>query len=310
MAQEVHVFAPATVANVACGFDTMGFALNRPGDEIIATFSQTSGITISIEGDHGKLPTIPEKNTAGVAALALLEKLGETRGIHLHIIKGIPIGSGLGSSACSAVAAAFAVNELLGRPLTRKELLPFALAGEAIASGGAIHADNVGPCLLGGMVLVRSNKENDTVNIPTPNNLFAVAVLPDLQILTSEARAILRDEIPMKDAINQWGNLGGLVAGLMKSDYQLIGRSLVDVVAEPYRSRLIPGFETVKQAAMNTGALGCSISGAGPSVFALCEGDATAFQVASVMEAAFAQHGIKSTRYVSTINQKGTERFR
>lgn len=311
MRNEVHVFAPATVANVACGFDTLGFAIQRPGDDIIARFSSKPGLTISkIEGDGGKLPKEAEKNTAGVAALRLMEHLNVVQGIEMEIYKGIPIGSGMGSSACSAVAGALAVNELMGRPLSREELLPFALEGEAIASGGAIHADNVGPCLLGGILLVRSNKELDTVNLDVPEELYAAVVLPDLQILTVEARNILRKEIPMKDAVTQWGNLGGMVAGLMKSDYELIGRSLQDVIAEPYRSKLIPHFYEVKQAAINAGALGCSISGAGPAVFALCRGDETAFKVAIAMQFVFKDVGIGCERYISTINTHGAMRIK
>lgn len=312
MRNEIHVFAPASVANVACGFDTLGFALQRPGDDVIARFAKkTPGLTIKkIKGDNGKLPLEPEKNTAGVAALALMEHLGVVQGVELEIHKGIPIGSGLGSSACSAVAGALAINELLGRPLSKQELLSFALKGEALASGGAIHADNVGPCLFGGMVLVRSNHDLDTVNIPTPENLYASVVLPDLEILTVDARNILRKEIPMKEAITQWGNLGGMIAGLMKSDYDLIGRSLQDVIAEPYRSKLIPGFYEVKQAALNAGALGCSISGAGPAVFALCKGDQTAFNVGIAMQYAFQDTGIKCERIISPINTHGAQRIK
>lgn len=252
----------------------------------------------------------PEKNTAGVAALSLMKHLGIVQGVEMEIHKGIPIGSGMGSSACSAVAGALAVNELMGRPLTKQELLPFALEGEAIASGGDIHADNVGPCLLGGMVLVRSNKDLDTVNIPVPEDLYCAVVLPDLQILTTDARNLLRADIPMKDAITQWGNLGGMVAGLMKSDYELIGRSLEDVVAEPYRSSLIPHFYSVKQAALQAGALGCSISGAGPAVFALCKGDDTAFKVGVAMQYAFIDQGLDCERYISPINTHGAQRIK
>ncbi|MEL6676729.1 MAG: homoserine kinase [Bacteroidota bacterium] len=311
MKNEVEVFAPASVANVACGFDTLGFALQRPGDRIIARFSSQPGLTITrIEGDEGKLPLEPEKNTAGVSALSLMKNLGVVQGIEMEIIKGIPIGSGLGSSACSAVAGAMAVNELMGRPLSKQELLPFALEGEAIASGGDIHADNVGPCLLGGMVLVRSNEEFDTVNIPTPSDLYAAVVLPKLEILTVEARNILRKEIPMKEAVIQWGNLGGMVAGLMQADYGLISRSLKDVIAEPYRSKLIPHFYEVKQAALNAGALGCSISGAGPAVFALCKGDEIAFKAGLSMQYAFTAAGIGCERFISTINTHGAERIK
>ena len=311
MRNEVHVFAPASVANVACGFDTLGFAIQRPGDDIVVRFSSQPGLTISrIEGDNGKLPLEPLKNTAGVAAGSLMKHLGVVQGIEMEIHKGIPIGSGLGSSACSAVAGALAVNELMGRPLSKEELLPFALEGEAIASGGDIHADNVGPCLLGGMVLVRSNKDLDTVNVPVPDDLYAAVVLPELEILTVNARNILRKEIPMEEAITQWGNVGGMVAGLMMRDYSLIGRSLQDVIAEPYRSRLIPGFYRVKQAALNAGALGCSISGAGPAVFALCQGDETAFKVGIAMQQAFEDVQISCERFISTINTHGAQRIK
>lgn len=311
MRNEVHVFAPASVANVACGYDTLGFAIQRPGDDVIVRFGDKPGLTItSITGDNGKLPLEPEKNTAGVSALALMEHLGVVQGIEMEIHKGIPIGSGLGSSACSAVAGALAINELMGRPLSKQELLPFALKGEALASGGAIHADNVGPCLLGGMVLVRSNQDLDTVNIPTPKDLYAAVVLPALEILTVEARNILRKEIPMKDATTQWGNLGGMIAGLMQSDYGLISRSCQDVIAEPLRSKLIPGFYQVKQAALNAGALGCSISGAGPAIFALCQGDEVAFQVAIAMQQAFLDNKIESERFVSTVNTHGAVRIK
>ena len=311
MRNEIHVFAPASVANVACGFDTLGFAIQRPGDDVLVRFSSKPGLTISrISGDNGKLPLKPEKNTAGVSALSLMKHLGVVQGIEMEIHKGIPIGSGLGSSACSAVAGALAVNELMGRPLSKKELLPFALEGEAIASGGDMHADNVGPCLLGGIVLVRSNQDLDTVNIPAPENLYAAVVLPDLEILTVDARNILRKEIPLKEAIVQWGNLGGMIAGLIKEDYGLIGRSLQDVVAEPYRSELIPGFYEVKQAALNAGALGCSISGAGPAIFSLCEGDEIAFKAGIAMQQAFENRDIHAERFISTINSHGAQRIK
>lgn len=311
MRNDIHVFAPASVANVACGFDTLGFAIHRPGDDIVARFSDKPGLTISkITGDEGKLPLEPEKNTAGVAAMALMKHLGVVQGIELEIHKGIPIGSGMGSSACSAVGAALAVNELMERPLEKEALLPFALQGEAIASGGAIHADNVGPCLLGGMVLVRSNEDLDTINIPVPENLYAAVALPGLEILTAEARNILRTEIPMKDAVTQWGNLGGMIAGLMMKDFPLIGRALKDVIAEPYRSSLIPGFYHAKQAALNAGALGCSISGAGPAVFALCKGDDIAFKVGVAMQQAFIGQGVGCERFISTINTQGAFRIK
>lgn len=311
MAREVQVFAPATVANVAAGFDVLGFAMHRPGDHVTVWFDGAGGLSIvDIQGKGGGLPISIEENTAGIAAQALLEHLGETRGIAMSIHKGIPAGSGIGSSACSAVAGVVAVNELLGRPLPRQELLRFALKGEAAASAGAFHADNVAPCLLGGMVLVRSHEELDTVSLPVPSSLFCAVVLPKIRILTSDARNVLRSEIPMQDAITQWGNLGALVAGLSLGDLPLVGRSLQDVVAEPYRAPLIPGFEDVRNAALRAGALGCSISGAGPAVFALCQGDETAFQVASSMQAAFDAAGQCAERFVSSINPLGAQRIK
>lgn len=311
MDADVEVFAPATVANVGCGFDVLGFAIHRPGDTVTAHPRAAPGLVIErIEGLSEGIPLEVSQNTAGVAAQALLDHLGESRGIGLIIDKGIPIGSGAGSSASSAVAAVVAVNELLGRPMERHALLPFALAGEAIASGGAIHADNVGPCLLGGIVLIRSNADFDTVPLDCPEHLFAAVVLPEHRILTTEARAILRPEIPMSDAITQWGNVGGLVAGLSKRDYALIGRSLVDVVAEPRRAALIPGFAEVRAAALDAGALGCGISGAGPAVFALCEGDDAAFRVAIEMQRGFREAGLRSDRFVSGINPHGALRVR
>jgi len=308
---EVHVFAPATVANVAAGFDVLGFAMHRPGDDVFVRFDEEPGLRIAeITGDGGAIPTAVDENTAGIAAKALLAHLDVKRGVQMRIHKGIPAGSGIGSSASSAVAAAVAVNELLGRPLERRDLLPFALEGEAAASGGAIHADNVGPCLLGGMVLVRSNRDLDTVALTVPQQLYAAVALPNLQILTSDARNVLRPEIPMSDAIAQWGNLAALVAGLDRADYPLIGRSLQDVVAEPYRAPLIPGFEAVRDAARSAGALGCSISGAGPAVFALCRGDEIAFRVAIEMQEAFSKSGLRSERFVSSINPLGAQRIK
>ena len=254
--QEVRVFAPATVANVACGFDVLGFAINAPGDEVVARHSEKPGLRITkITGDDGKLPKIPEKNTAGVAALDLLRHLGMSdRGIELEIHKKMPFGSGLGSSAASAVAGVYAVNKLIGEPLAKQQLLPFAMQGEASADG-AWHADNVGPSLLGGIVFVRSNQELDIAQLPVPENLWAAVVHPDIEILTKVAREILPTNIPMVNATQQIGNLGGLICGLIQEDYAMIGRSIHDVIAEPRRQKLIPEFYNAKRAAMSNGAL-------------------------------------------------------
>ncbi|MGA0132797.1 MAG: homoserine kinase [Opitutales bacterium] len=304
--KEVRVFSPATVANVACGFDVLGFAIEKPGDEIVARLSDRPGLRITqITGDDGRLPLDPARNTAGVAALGLLRHLGRPEiGIELEIHKKMPFGSGLGSSAASAVGGAFVVNHLLGAPLDRRQLLPFVVAGEA-AADGAWHADNVAPCLLGGITLIRSNAELDVMDVPIPDRLWAAVVHPDIVVLTKVAREIMPRHVQLETSTQQSGNLGGLLCGFFKSDYPLIGRSLHDLVAEPHRQRLIPGFYRAKRAAMDAGALGFSISGAGPSVFALCEGEATARRVAEAVAAVFAEAQLKAVPYVSRVNPKG-----
>lgn len=304
--QEVRVFAPATVANVACGYDVLGFAIDSPGDEVVVRHSNKPGLHITaITGDDGKLPKAPEKNTAGVAALDLLKHLGMTdRGIEMEIHKKMPFGSGLGSSAASAVAGAYAVNKLIGEPLSKMQLLPFAMAGEASADG-AWHADNVGPCLLGGIVFIRDNEELDLAQIKSPDNLWAAVVHPDIEILTKVAREILPKEIPLQNATQQIGNLGGLLCGLIQSDYGLISRSIHDVIAEPRRQKLIPEFYKAKRAALAAGALGFSISGAGPSVFALCEGEESAIKVAAAVQKVFSAINLENQAYVSKINPHG-----
>lgn len=306
---EVRVFTPATVANVACGFDILGFALDKPGDEIVARFSETPGFSISkITGDNGKLPLDVEKNTAGFAAKKLLEYLGETRNIELEIHKKMPFGSGMGSSAASAVGGVVAVNELLGNPLTRRELLPFAVLGEQIADG-AYHADNVAPCLLGGIVLIRSNEDLDVHSLPLPENLYATVIFPSIEILTKDARDVLRPTVSLKQHIEQSGNLAGLIVGLLNTDFELIRRSLKDVIIEPQRAHLIPHFYQVKKAAEETGALGCSISGAGPSIFALSVGRVTAEQVGATMKSVFNKANITNQLFISAINKNGAIRL-
>ena len=306
--QEVRVFAPATVANVACGFDVLGFAIDAPGDEVVARHSDKPGLRITkITGDDGKLPLDIEKNTAGVAALDLLRHLGMSdRGIELEIHKKMPFGSGLGSSAASSVGGVYAVNKLIGEPLSKKQLLPFAMQGE-VSADGAWHADNVGPSLLGGILFIRSNQELDFAQIPVPKNLWAAVVHPEIEILTKTAREILPTEIPMVNATQQIGNLGGLILGLVQEDYAMIGRSIHDVIAEPRRQKLIPEFYNAKRAAMSNGALGFSISGAGPSVFALCEGEETAQRVGKSISAVFERIDLESQCYVSRINEEGVQ---
>lgn len=302
----VKAFAPATVANVSCGFDIFGFAIQEPGDTVELTKRDEPGIVITeITGDEGRLPRQAEKNSVTVVMLALLKHLGiKDLGCEVVLRKNMPLGSGMGSSAASAVAGVVAMNELLGNPLSRKELLPFAMEGERIASGSA-HADNVGPSLLGGFVVIRSYNPLDIFTIPVPDDLYCTLVHPDIEINTKDARFILRNEVSLKNTIAQMGNVAGLVAGLMKADYDLISRSMVDVIIEPVRSILIPEFKDVKQAAISNGALGCSISGAGPSMFALSRGIENAKNAGKAMQERFASAGIESAVHVSGINQGG-----
>ena len=302
----IKVFAPASVANVAVGYDILGFALEKPGDEIIASFKDSPGLEITkITGAGGKLPYDLDRNTAGFAAKKLLEYLGETeRGIALEIHKKMPFGSGLGSSAASAAAGVMAVNELLGRPLEKPQLLPFAVLGEQIADG-AYHADNVAPSLLGGIVLIRSNADLDVHRLHVPKGLYVAVIYPEVEVLTREARSILSKQVNLDQLIRQSGNLAGFIVGLYNTDFDLIRRSLEDVVIEPQRARLIPHFYEVKEAALRAGALGCSISGAGPSIFALCDNTLTAEAAGKQMQAVFDQSRIKNQLFLSAINQEG-----
>lgn len=301
----IKVFAPATVANVVCGFDVLGFALHNPGDEVIIRKTNTSSVIIkSIIGDNGRLPLDPEKNTVGVSVVNYLKHIGSAQGVEIELIKNMPLGSGLGSSSASTVAGVFAVNELMGSPLTREELLPFAMEGERLACGSA-HADNVAPALLGGFVLVRSYSPLDVVKLPTPKDMYCSVVHPHIEVQTKDARQILPKQIFLKDAVTQWGNVAGLVSGLYQSDFDLIGRSLKDVIVEPVRSILIPGFMQVKEAALQAGAIGGGISGSGPSIFALCKGKETAVKVNEAMKSVFDRINIGSDSYISEVNAEG-----
>jgi len=302
----VKAFAPANLTNVACGFDIFGFAVDEPGDVVEIRRRDTPGIVITdITGDEGRLPRDPARNAVTVVMLRLLEHLGNTEfGGEVVLHKNMPLGSGMGSSSASAVAGVFALNEMLGQPLTRQQLLPFAMEGERIACGSA-HADNVGPSLMGGFLVIRSYQPLDVFAIPVPENLYCTLVNPDIEVNTKDARFILRNEVSLKNAISQMGNVAGLIAGLMQEDYDLISRSMVDVIVEPIRSILIPEFNEVKQVAIAQGALGCSISGAGPSMFTLSKGRETAERVGKAMREKFAEADIDSKVYVSAINREG-----
>ena len=304
--ESVTAFAPATVSNVACGFDVLGFALHEPGDEVTAAFAPGAGVRIAdIVGDNGRLPRDAAKNTASVAAQALLAALGDTRGVILTIRKGLPLSSGLGGSAASAVAAVVAVDGLLGARTPLDTLMACAFEGERVGAGSA-HGDNIAPAVYGGFVLVRVPNPPDVVRLPVPAGLTAVVVHPDLEIETARARALLGTDVPLSDAIRQWANLGAFVDALHRSDFDLLSRALEDTIAEPRRAPLVPGFAAIKQSAISAGALGCSLSGSGPSLFALCRDSKTAQLVAAAMTAAVVQHiGGAPQTYVSPIAPHG-----
>ena len=302
----IAAYAPGSVSNVACGFDVLGFALDQPGDIVIAGQKDEPGVRIdAVHGDAGRLPLDPLKNTAGAAALALLRRLETTRGVTLTIHKGLPLASGVGSSGASAVAAVVAVNELLGRPASMDVLLACAMAGEQ-AGCGASHPDNVAPSLYGGFVLARSPHPPDIVRLPVPDGLACAVLHPHMEIKTAEARALLGDTVPLRDAIQQWGNLGGLIASLFTGDLALLSRSLEDVIAEPKRAALVPGFFDVKAAALSAGALGCSLSGSGPSIFALAPTLDDAQRAGEAMARAFASASPTGCDlWISTVGRQG-----
>src|SRR5699024_1624404 len=251
MNKSIKVFAPATIANVTCGFDILGLAIDQPGDEVEMHIKDTPGVELAeITGDQGLLPTDPKKNTVSAVVLDYLQKTGhQDIGVNIHLHKRMPIGSGLGSSAASTVAGLHAINQLMENPLPQKELLPFALAGEELACGQG-HADNVAPALLGGFVLIRSYQPLDVIPLPTPEELVATVIHPQIEIQTRDARKILRKQVTLEDAVRQWGNIAGLVSGLYRKDYDLLGRSMDDQLIEPSRAILIPEFAVLKQKAL------------------------------------------------------------
>jgi homoserine kinase len=302
----IAVFAPGSVSNVACGFDVLGFALGAPGDLVTAEASQQPGVEIdAISGDEGRLPRESHRNTAGVAVRHLLDRLGAARGIRLTIQKGLPLASGVGSSGASAVAAVVAVNELLGRPAPLEVLLECAMAAETVACGAA-HPDNVAPSLYGGFVLARSAHPPDIVRLPVPAGLACSVLHPHLEVETGHARQVLGDMIPLRDGVRQWANVGALVAGLFRGDLALVSRALEDHVAEPRRAHLVPGFASVKQAALAAGALGCSLSGSGPSIFALCASLERAEAAGAAMRDAFAAASpVDADIWTSLVGQEG-----
>lgn len=302
---EIKIFCPATIANLNCGFDILGLCLEGIGDEMIIRKSAEKGIKITkIVG--ADLPYDTKKNVAGVAALALLENLELDFGFEIEIYKNIKTGSGIGSSSASAAGAVYGINELLGKPFSKVELVNFAMKGEVVASGSE-HADNVAPCLLGGFTLIRGYEPLDVIQMASPNELYAVVLHPHIEVKTSDARAVIQPMVSLKSAITQTGNLGGFIAGLYTNDYDLISRSLKDVLVEPFRKHLIPNFDEVKNTAIQNGALGAGISGAGPSIFALCKGKESAEKVANAMKESYQSTGIEFDIHLSKVNLKGTE---
>ena len=302
---EIKIFCPATIANISCGFDVLGLCLEATGDEMIIRKSDVKGIRITkIVG--ADLPLETSKNVAGVAGLALLEAIDYEFGFDIEIYKNIKAGSGIGSSAASAAGAVFGINELVGKPFTRKELVAFAMKGEAIASGSE-HADNVAPAILGGITLVRSTIPLDIIKIESPSELYATVIHPQIELKTSEMRAVLQPMISLKSAIVQWGNLGGLIAGFYTSDYELIGRSLHDEIVEPLRGPFIPKFDVIKKVALENGTLGSGISGSGPSIFALSKGIETANRIAKAMSAVYDEMDLPYEIHVSKVNSEGVK---
>ncbi|MFV0540264.1 MAG: homoserine kinase [Aestuariibaculum sp.] len=300
---EIKIFSPATVANVACGFDVFGFCLDAIGDEMVIRKTDKKGIFITkIEGFD--LPYEPELNVAGVSALAMYEHAKPDCGFEIELYKKIKPGSGIGSSAASAVGSVFGINELLGNPYNKTQLTQFAIKGEALASKSE-HADNLAPALFGGFTLVKSVAPLDILEIPSPKNLYATIIHPQIEIKTSEARAILPKDVPLSNAVKQWANFGSLVHALHIGNYGLIQRSLHDVIVEPYRSKLIPYYNEVKTNALKAGALGAGISGSGPSIFTLNEGLETAKKVAESMINIYEKTNIEFDVHLTKINTEG-----
>ncbi len=317
--KKVHVQCPATVANLVCGFDILGMALQEPFDIMEVRLLDEPKVIVTSR-DGFPLPADPALNTAGAPLLAMLEELNRPGGATLPgvaeglrrpigfevlIDKKIKPGSGIGSSAASAAGAVVGANHLLGNPFSKEDLVRFALFGEKVASG-VKHADNIAPCIYGGITLIRSIFPLDIVSIPAPV-LHVTVVHPQIEVRTSDARQILRKQVLLKDAIRQWGNIAGLVAGFIKNDYDLIGRSLEDVIIEPVRSMLIPGFDPIKQQCKAAGALGGGISGSGPSIFMLSKDQATARQTEAIMHDIYQRIGLDHHTYVTSINQQGVQ---
>ncbi|WP_346236656.1 homoserine kinase [Niabella insulamsoli] len=300
----IKIKSPGTVANLVCGFDILGLALKEPYDIMEFEVIDEPGVVI-VNKDSFGLPTDPEKNVAGVVLLAAIEKAGFQKGIKVTIEKQIKPGSGLGSSAASAAGAAVGAARLMGDIFSTDDMVQLAMIGEKLATG-VKHADNITPCILGGVTLIRSIYPLDIIPIASPD-LYVTVVHPQIEVRTADARQILRKQVYLKDAIKQWGNIAGLVAGLVSNDNALISRSLEDVIIEPVRSILIPNFDDVKTQCKAAGALGGGISGSGPSIFMLSENESIATDVGQIMKKIYDDIDIENNVYVTTINKTGVE---
>jgi homoserine kinase len=302
---KIKIFSPATVANVSCGFDALGFAIKEIGDEMVFTRTKKKGVKIKkIEG--ADLTYDVKHNAASVVVMAMLNKTNADFGVEIELYKKVKPGSGLGSSASSAAGAAFATNELLGSPFSKLELTQFARIGERVACGSPI-ADNVAAVIHGGFILVKSYDPLEILKLPVPADLWVTIIHPQIEIKTEDARNVLNPQVPIADSVKQSANLAGLISGLYTDDYGLISRSLVDVIAEPYRKSLIPHFEEVKEIGLKKGALGIGISGSGPSIFALCKGKTIAKKVAEGMREVYEKSDIDFNIYTSKINSQGIQ---
>ena len=314
--ERVRVFAPATLSNLGPGFDVLGLAVERPGDYVAAEWSDASGVNIvEVCGDGARLPTDPNANVVGIAAAAVLRAYDSRAtvrrppGVRLWLDKRMPLASGLGSSAASSVGGALAVAELLGGVFDRDELIMCALEGER-AMSGLVHADNVAPCVTGGITLIRSYSPMELLSLPVPDGLRIAVVHPHTAVVTAEARRLVAERsFKITQAVANLGQLGALVTALHRSDLELFGRSISDALVEPVRAPLVPGFSAVKQAALEAGALGCSLSGSGPSVFAFARSDDQAQDLADRMATRFRDAaGLESDSYVGKVNMRGARR--
>ena len=302
---KIEIFAPATVANISCGFDVLGLCLDNVGDKMIISKTAKKGIAISkIEGYD--LPLNPLKNAASVAGMALLKELDLDYGFEIEIYKQIKPGSGIGSSAASSAGAVVGINQLLGLPFNDTALIEFAREGERIACGTPI-ADNVAPAILGGFTLVKETNPLKVLSLPTPKDLFVVILHPQIEIKTADSRGILPENIPLTDAVKQWANVGSFVSALYTNDYDLLANSIKDVIVEPHRSKLIPFFKETKNIALKNGALGYGISGSGPATFSICKGKDVAEKVQQEIRIFFSKTNIPFKTYSSKINTKGVK---